>query len=541
MKKEIRPYQAESVLSIEENLKKGTKNLLLVLATGTGKTFTAVKAISQFNFERVLWLTHTEELISQSAFALLDEEFAEQGLDAISFRKEFSDIIEFKDLMKQASIWNLNTPEAIFANRTLGIIKAEHMDINCPITMASIQSMHRRLDKFKPDEFDCIIIDEAHMALAPTWSKTINYFKPKLTLGLTATPYRGDNMALSNLFDKISYEYPIEQGIKEQYLCELDAVRVKTDLDLDSVRTTAGELNSKDLQIVNTPKRNNLIVDSYEKYAKGRQSVAFCVDVKHAMDLSQTFQNRGYRANFVVGDDTLTTDRKGVIQSLKSGQLDVLTNCMVLTAGFDYPELSCIIMACPTKSKTKFVQCIGRGTRLKQGEFKDTIILDVVDNTKRHQLVNTDSIDKEKKIEDRIFLTKKKKDLLIKVRNERKFKPETKKDEKISLFKLPKIEIKYSGRNLEPATEKQLQWIASLGYDIKEVEYTKAMASEIISNLPATDAQLWRLNKEGYDVSEGATYAQASEAMTNPDKYKGKTSVKIPVPPVSNNVFNDLF
>jgi superfamily II DNA or RNA helicase len=83
------------------------------------------------------------------------------------------------------------------------------------------------------------------------------------------------------------------QGIKDGYLCELDGIRIKTDISLDNVRTTAGEFNQKDLQVLNCHARNQLIVDSHFKYADGRQAIAFCVDVEHAMDLCEAFKSRG--------------------------------------------------------------------------------------------------------------------------------------------------------------------------------------------------------------------------------------------------------
>jgi superfamily II DNA or RNA helicase len=546
MSKKIRYYQEEADRAIHSELKKGTTNQLLVMATGTGKTFTAVHTTR--DFKKKLWLTHTEELISQSGIALLQEAFPDYQDKVRGIVDSFGDLSTYlKAVRKNPLFYDMEDNEIV---QKVGIIKAEMMDTANDVIVASIQTIHRRLEGMPKDMFDCVIIDEAHMAAAKTWDKTINHFQPKLTLGLTATPHRSDNLLLSNIFDKIVYEYNILQGIQDKYLCEMDGIRIKTDLSLDAVRTTAGELNQKDLQVVNCEERNNLIVDSHIKYANGRQAIVFCVDVKHAMDVCNTFKQRGINADFVVGDENLTTDRKGTIAAFKRGEIDVITNCMVLTAGFDHPNVGAVHMACPTKSLTKYIQCVGRGSRLKDeayvAKFKqEAKILDYVDNSTKHSLVNTYSLDKGKGIEERVYVNGEKKTKLLEEReeNKRKILGNSNKDQKINLFNLPEINISTSVRMQEPATEKQLAWIEKLGYDIVTTTYTKAQCSEIINSLPATDKQIWALSKKGYDVSAGCTMAQARKAFL--DIEEREAMAKFQTEASRNNgvsmPFNDLF
>jgi len=517
MSKEIRYYQREAQNAVDNALKKGIVNQLLVMATGTGKTFTAVKIIKEKG--PILWITHTEELIEQSAIALLAELELMPYSDLIAVIRNAGGLLE---LLK-------DNPNGMFADdrtqaicRNIGVIKAELFQTDKPIIIASIQTLWRRLDKIPAHLFQTVVVDEAHYSGANTWFRTLNHFQPKLRLGLTATPYRMDGMLMGDVFDEIVYEYTIEKAIKDQYLCEIDAIRVKTNLNLDSVKTTAGELNQKDLeQVVNSRERNSLIVEKYKQYALGRQFIAFCVDVQHAIDLCEVFNEQGIKTNFVVGDKELTTDRKGTINQFKEGEYVGLTNCMVLTAGFDHPNVGCVIMACPTKSLTKFIQQAGRGTRLKNEDYvfkygQNVILLDIVDSTSRHRLVNTWTLDKDKPAEERIYITEAKRQLLIDARiaREHKFKvSEQKKDVKINLLALPKVKKPMSMRMQEPATEKQLAWIERLGYDVKNVNYTKAMCFDIISAQSASEAQIWRLQKEGYDVSQGVTVAEAKLAF----------------------------
>lgn len=507
MNKNLRPYQLQAIANVEDNLNSGVDKQLLVLATGLGKTFTAVKIIEKLGFKKILWVTHTEELIEQSALAFLKDKFDD----------EFVKHVEAVGFIDWVDKHNCNFGN-YSGNFKMGVIKASVFKTDGEVVMASAQTLYRRLDRMSIDMFDCIVTDEAHYFAAETFCRPLNYFTPKLLLGLTATPHRNDNLMLGNIFDKIVYEYNIAEGIKDGYLCELDAVRVKTDLSLDNVRTTAGELNQKDLSNeVNIPKRNKLVVDSYLKYAYDRQGIFYCVDVQHAVDLSEMFNQNGISCKPIVGDEDITTDRQGWIKEFKQGKIQVLTNCMVLTTGFDYPNLGCVGNASPTKSLTKYLQCIGRATRLKDAQYvekfkQEAIILDFVDNTSRHKLINCWELDKGKATEDKVFITSVKKKELIDERNRRNTKIESlyKKDERIKLLTLPETVLNKSIRMREPATQAQLTWIEALGYDVKNTVYTKAMCNEIISQLPANKTQLEYLKNKGYDVSEGATRGQYS-------------------------------
>ena len=475
--KELRPYQKQCIQAIERGLENGIVNQLAVMATGTGKTFTAVQAIK--NYGRKLWITHTEELIEQSAAALS---------------------VEAGDVK-------------------IGIIKAERFEIDAPIVMASAQTLWRRLDKIPSDHFDVVVADECHLFGAKTFKMSLDHFQPRLRLGLTATPYRTDGMLMGDIFDDITFEYNIEQGIADGYLCELDALRIKTNINLDKVKTTAGELNQGDLEeVINTAERNALIAEKYLQYASGRQFIAFCVDVRHAQDLAKAFNDRGVDTGVVVGDKEITTDRKGTINMFKQGELVGLTNCMVLTAGFDHPNVGCIIMACPTKSLTKYLQQVGRGTRLKDeayvGRFgQQCTILDFIDSTTRHRLVNTWTLDKAKPPQDRTFTTQEKKLKLIAERERRFLQQQLEKDLRVNLLKLPVPKIIAGMRMQEAATQSQLDWIAREGYDIVNIHYTKQMCAEIISKFPASEKQIWLLAKEGYDVSQGVTVTEAKLAF----------------------------
>jgi len=400
----LRPYQQSAIDSVKTNLEKGITKQLIVLATGLGKTAVSVKLTEQLGFKRVLFIAHTQELIEQSGLAFLRDKFD----------NHFASVVEDIGFIKWAS-----GNRGLFAQQDnsfrMGIIKAEHFIIDAEVTVASAQTLHKRLDRIPKDYFDLIIADEVHLYLSKTFSEPINYFTPKLTIGLTASPVRADGLSLSDIFEKIVYEYNIGEGIKDGYLAELDAIRIKTDLSLDNVRTKGGEFNIQDLsQEVDIPERNKLIVDSYIQYANGRQGLFFCIDIQHSINIAEEFKSRGIKCEAVSSDEDRTGNRVEKIKAYKNGEIQILTNSALLTTGFDHPNTGVVGHCSPTKSLVRYLQCTGRATRLKTPDYvekfgQNAIILDYCDTTTRHKLVNSFSLDSGKATEEKVFITKQKK------------------------------------------------------------------------------------------------------------------------------------
>ena len=157
----------------------------------------------------------------------------------------------------------------------------------------------------------------------------------------------------------------IRQGIETGYLVDLIGIRVGTKTDLDNVHSRAGDFAEDELaDAVNNPERNALIVKEWYKHAYGRKTVAFTVDIQHALDLAAAFQAHGVQAQAVWGNDPLRADK---LARHRNGGLELLCNCAVLTEGYDDPTIRCILLAKPTKSALLFTQMIGRGTRLDEG------------------------------------------------------------------------------------------------------------------------------------------------------------------------------
>jgi ATP-dependent helicase IRC3 len=359
----LRPYQQEILAAIRENYRDGIRRMVVSSATGTGKTvmFSQIPSLMRDMLaDQILVLVHTEELVEQNAEEL-----------------------------------RVSNPDM-----RVSIEMAErHADPDADIIVASVPTLGRtnskRRENFNWDHIAICICDEAHHATATTYR---NIFEKggflaedsdKLLIGFTATPNRADGTPLAEIFQKIVYDYPIRRGIEEKYLCDVTGVRVKTRTCLDTVHSINGEFKMQELaDTVNTPVRNHLVAEAWLKEAAPRKTVAFTVDVQHAVDLASCFRSHDIAAEAVWGDDPKRAEK---LARHKSGETLVLTNCAVLTEGYNDPSIACIVLAAPTKSALKFTQRIGRGTRLFEGK-RNCLILDVVDATKKHSLASLASL-----------------------------------------------------------------------------------------------------------------------------------------------------
>jgi len=496
----LRPYQQEAKDALRDYEMSGGKRALVVAATGTGKRIFAVDISAKY--KKVLFIAHREELIEQ-AYADYEKYFPFD----------------------------------------VGIVKGPRNELNKRITVASVQTLWRRIQDIPNRLFDLVIVDEAHTFISRTFSKTVMHFDCDMLVGLTATPTRLDGLSMTNLFEKIVHEYPIEKAVKEGYLCEINAMRVKTEVDLSKVHTRMGDLSTDELsRTVDIPERNNLIVDKYIQYANEKQALAFGVDIKHANNLMYTFLQRGIKAA-CVHSNLSTEERKDIIRSFRNGETTVLTNCEILTTGFDYSDIGCLLMARPTKSLSLYLQMVGRGTRLKSENFisrfekNQVTVLDFVDNVGKHTLINCWNIEQGKSVEDRVFISKERRDAFIAKKEEETKKRNAKldklykHDKKLNLLELPVVNQSAGAWKRLPPTENQIIFIKHLGLYDEDVDYTRGQISELISNLPATEAQIKALAKFKYDVTNGCTRGQAELAFKELSE-KGMVTKREPITPV---------
>jgi superfamily II DNA or RNA helicase len=388
---ETRPYQNQAIQAIIDSYKAGVRRQLIVMATGTGKTVVFSLAYARIIAElatllpgRMLVLAHREELIDQ----------AQTTLQAIN--------------------------PTIKVGKEMNVHRAAD---DCKIVVSCVASIGRtdskRMERL--GDFQVIICDEAHHSVAATYMNVFTSAgmfeenSTKLLIGFTATPKRKNRVkklegmdeeliSLSTVYEKIVFTYPIRKAIKDGWLVPIRGFRVKTKTSLDAVKVVAGDFQQDQLaRTVNNEDRNLLALKGWLDYGEGRQTVGFTVDIAHAQALAELFAQHDIRAEAIWGDDP---DRADKLERHKRKDITVLFNCQVLTEGYDDWRVSCILECAPTKSGSKYTQCIGRGTRLQDGtgnlknalamgvelEKKDCLVIDVVDNSKRCSLVTLPSL-----------------------------------------------------------------------------------------------------------------------------------------------------
>jgi len=263
-----------------------------------------------------------------------------------------------------------------------------HASGSADITVASIQSIvsGSRISKFNPDDFKLVLVDEAHHIVAPGYMRTLDYFglsKAQLSspalVGVSATLSRFDGLRLGAAIDQIVYHKDYIDMIGEKWLSDVIFTTVQTKADISRVKKGAnGDFQPSELsRVVNTEQVNDITVRSWMSKAEGRKStLVFCVDLEHVAGLTNTFRKHGLDARFVTGD-TPKSERSARLDAFRSGEFPVLVNCGVFTEGTDIPNIDCVLLARPTKSRNLLVQMIGRGMRLYPGK-KDCHIIDMV-------------------------------------------------------------------------------------------------------------------------------------------------------------------
>jgi ATP-dependent helicase IRC3 len=267
--------------------------------------------------------------------------------------------------------------------------------------VASVPTLGRRgtkrLTRLNPDQFSIIVIDEAHHAAADSYRRIVKHLglldadTNKLLVGFTATPKRSDGIGLDAIFDEIAFSKNIPEMMHAGYLAPVAGYRVETDVDLSRVKTSMGDfVNSQLSDAVNIESRNALVVKAFQELVPDRKTLVFCVDVAHTLDLAEAFKHFGIPAAAITGDMP-ADERSKNLEAFSLGRIQVLTNCMVLTEGYDEPSVDGIILARPTKSALLYTQMIGRGTRLYPDKANVTVV-DVVDNSSKHRLVTLPSL-----------------------------------------------------------------------------------------------------------------------------------------------------
>lgn len=396
----LRNYQTATTTAVcKAFFEGGTNRVLVKKPTGTGKTvwFASLLREAQLSswragFEQkgaaMLVIAHREELLTQA-----------------------QDKIQKQNPGLMVSIEQGELHASRYADVVIASIQT--------LQARKFTRLHRLLQHHR---FRIVIVDEAHHAAAPSYRTALVHLgflppadisesteieaadfddvavmekalhewdriapKDRLLIGVTATPNRTDAIGLGCVFQTIAYSYNLKDAIADGWLVPITPWVIETTDNLDDVRITAGEFNQKDLaEAVNNHRRNQLAVAGWQEHAAGLSTLAFTVDVAHAHALADEFCKVGVRAVPLSGE-TPKDERRQILRQYTEGQIEVITNCMVLTEGTDLPRTGCILHAKPTKSATLYEQITGRGLRIHPGK-RECVVIDVVDISRRHSL-----------------------------------------------------------------------------------------------------------------------------------------------------------
>lgn len=360
------------------------RSVLDVLATGLGKTVLFSHVAKDYMARgRVLILAHREELLAQAG----------QKIHAIAGVR----------------------PDLEMADSRASTL------FRSPVVLTSVQTQtagtngHRRMHRFDPSEFSLLIVDEAHHAVSPSYRAVLDHYRQNTNLcvlGVTATPDRHDEEALGKVFEEVAFNYGIREGIDDGWLVDIRQQFVEvTGLDFSQCRTTAGDLNQRDLAaVMEAEKQLHGVVSATLDLCRGRRTLVFASSVSHGERMTEIFNRHepGF-ARFVCGA-TDSFERRHTIEAFRRGAFPCLVNVGIATEGFDVPDIAAVVLARPTKSRSLYSQMVGRGTRpdaaciqsvdtpddrraaIASSSKPELLVIDFVGNAGRHRLVHTSDI-----------------------------------------------------------------------------------------------------------------------------------------------------
>ena len=337
-------HEQESALNaLKETRANGYRRGLVVMATGLGKTFLAAFDAQQMGAHRVLFIAHREEILLQA-----EETF-----------------------------------QRVMPKTRVGRYYGDSRDSEAHMLFASVQTLHRasHLERFAPDHFDCIVVDEFHHAAANTYLRLLQHFQSKFLLGLTATPDRADQSDILSLCDdNLVYNRNLFDGINAGLLCPFSYHGIfDENVDYEEIPWRNGRFDPDTLstKLATLGRARHALKEWREKGLQ--RTLAFCISTRHADFMADQFKRNGVPSVSVHTRSDI--DRHDAIQRLNEGAVSVVFSVDLFNEGVDVPDIDTVMMLRPTDSKVLFLQQIGRG--LRRSEKKERlIILDFIGNHK---------------------------------------------------------------------------------------------------------------------------------------------------------------
>lgn len=340
--------QLEFVRKLNEIRAMGEHRALLISATGTGKTYAAAFALREINPKRALFLVHREQILRKAIE---------------SFKNVFGD------------------------TKTFGLYSGTSHEIDRDFIFATMQTMATHFEDFAKQEFQVIVVDEAHRVGAESYQNMMAYFNPDLWIGMTASPDRTDKFDVYSAFDhNIAHEIRLQEAMRLNLLCPFHYYGI-TDIFVDGE-----EKDKRDFARLVCDERVDFIIKKAEYFDHSGNRVkglAFCSTLEESKELSKKFNERGYRTIALSGADSQDT-RENCVKQLEQdewdGGLDYIFTVDIFNEGIDIPQVNQILMLRPTESPIIFVQQLGRG--LRKAENKEFVmILDFIGNYSNNYMI----------------------------------------------------------------------------------------------------------------------------------------------------------
>jgi superfamily II DNA or RNA helicase/SAM-dependent methyltransferase len=335
------PIQTGALLALAKTRDDGFRRGLVVLATGLGKTWLAAFDVEQVGARRVLFVAHREEILNQAAETFL----------------------------------------RIRPRARVGFYMGQTRDVEVDVLCASVQTLGRNihLERFSPQHFDYIVVDEFHHAAAATYRRLLNYFAPRFLLGLTATPDRSDQSDILSLCDdNLVFTCGLFAGIRSGLLVPFHYYGIFDDsVDYTGIPWRNGRFDPEQLSNkLATLARARHALKAWRQY-KQERTLAFCVSIAHAEFMATQFGKAGVTCAAVYSGSALS--RADALERLRDGRLAIIFSVDLFNEGVDLPTLDTVMMLRPTESKILFLQQLGRGLRIHDGKER-LVVLDFIGN-----------------------------------------------------------------------------------------------------------------------------------------------------------------
>ncbi|WP_142414151.1 DEAD/DEAH box helicase [Hathewaya massiliensis] len=350
----IRPnsMQNRAINNLNRLRESGEHKALVVAATGTGKTYMSAFDVINYKPKKMLFLVHREEILK-------------------SAERTFRKLVKNK-------------------NKTTGLLTGSRKDINADYLFATVQSMNINLHNFSPNEFQYMIVDEAHHAASSSYKRIMEYFKPDFILGMTATPERCDSENIFDIFgNNLALEVRLSEALELELIVPFHYFGI-TDIEgIDLMDVDINDITELTKRL-NVNKRVDFIIDKINFYGyegEKRKCIGFCVSIDHAKYMAEEFNKRGIKSICLTGENS-PQEREEHIRNLESDnhELEVIFTVDIFNEGVDIPGINLVLMLRPTNSPIVFIQQLGRGLR-KHRDKSFLTVLDFIGNHNKAFLI----------------------------------------------------------------------------------------------------------------------------------------------------------